>query len=221
MSEWEPVCFAKRHLQTTKWKNTKINCKTTGGVPTKICGLHSLKIHPVLCSGDGCPVPLTVCYKLVFCRKNWPKCKNIWVKKNFSQCHSALNFWRQVPESEHPEFKIPVHYSFLCIAQHIAVKSFLCNEVRKIKPPHNPEKWTLGRINSHNFNNILSRFSGTRKSNKNFIPTITVHHTCKTRILYRICIDTTKWFCGSLVFLILCKWLFHWTSLPTPAIEFW
>jgi len=110
---------------------------------------------------------------------------------------------------------MPVYYSFLIIAQHIAVKLFLCNEVRKIKPPHNPEKWTLGRINSHSFNNILSRFSGTRKSNKNFIPTITVHHLCKTRILYRICIDTTKWFCGSLVFLILCKWLFHWTICPT------
>ena len=43
---------------------------------------------------------------------------------------------------------------------------FLRNEVRKIKPPHNPEKWTLGRINSHSFNIILSRFLGTRKSNK-------------------------------------------------------
>jgi len=36
MSEWEPACFAKRHLQTTKWKNTKIYCKTTGGVPSQM-----------------------------------------------------------------------------------------------------------------------------------------------------------------------------------------
>ena len=25
------------------------------------------------------------------------------------------------------------------------------------------------------------------------------------------------WFCGSLVFSVFCKWLFHWTSLPTPV----
>jgi len=33
MSELARMLFAKRQLQTTKWKNTKINCKTTGGVP--------------------------------------------------------------------------------------------------------------------------------------------------------------------------------------------
>ena len=36
MSEWEPRCFGKRQLQTTIWENTKINCKTTGGVPSQI-----------------------------------------------------------------------------------------------------------------------------------------------------------------------------------------
>jgi len=80
----------------------------------------------------------------------------------------TLNFWRQIPESKHPEFKIPVCNSFLCKAQHIAVNLFHCNEVRKIIPSSNHEKRTLGRINLHSFNNILSRFSGTRKSNKNF-----------------------------------------------------
>jgi len=44
--------------------------------------------------------------------------------KNFCQCHSTLNFWRHVPESEYPEFKRPVYNSFLCIAQHIAVNFF-------------------------------------------------------------------------------------------------
>jgi len=28
--------FSKRQLQTTKWKNNKINCNTTGGVPSQI-----------------------------------------------------------------------------------------------------------------------------------------------------------------------------------------
>jgi len=43
--------------------------------------------------------------------------------KNFSQCHSTLNFGRQAQESKYPEFKTPVYKynSFLCIAQHIAV----------------------------------------------------------------------------------------------------
>jgi len=45
-------------------------------------------------------------------------------QKNFSQCHSARNVWPQVPESEYPEIKMPVYYSFLCIAQHIAVNFF-------------------------------------------------------------------------------------------------
>jgi len=163
---------------------------------------------------------LTVFTNLSFVEKNWPKCKKIRVKKNFSQCHSALNFWRQVPEREHPEFKIPVYYSFLCIAQHIAVNFFLCNEVRKIKPPCNPEKWTLGRINSHSFNNILARFSETRKSNKNFTPTITTHHLCKTCILYLAyrqllyIIYVKLAFFNLHSFLNICKWLIHWTSLP-------
>jgi len=30
------VFFAKAQLQTTKWNNTKIYCKTTGGVPSQI-----------------------------------------------------------------------------------------------------------------------------------------------------------------------------------------
>ena len=71
---------------------------------------------------------------------------------------------------------LPMYNSFLCIAKHIAVNFFLCNKVRKIKPPCNPEKWTLGELILTAFNNTLSRFSGTIKSNKNFIPTITVHH---------------------------------------------
>jgi len=83
-------------------------------------------------------------------------------KKNFSQCHSTLNFWLQVPESEHSEFEIPVGNSILCIEQHIPVNFFPCNEVRKIKPPCNPEKRTLGRINSHSFNNILTYCPGFR-----------------------------------------------------------
>jgi len=34
----------------------------------------------------------------------------------------------------------------------------------------------LGRMSSHSFNNVLSRFSRTRKSNKNLILKISVHH---------------------------------------------
>jgi len=43
---------------------------------------------------------------------------------------------------------------------------FLCNEVLKIKPSFNPGKLTLGRINWHSFNNVLSRISGTKKINQ-------------------------------------------------------
>jgi len=32
----ENECFSWRQLQTTKWKNTEINFRTTGGVPSQI-----------------------------------------------------------------------------------------------------------------------------------------------------------------------------------------
>ena len=183
MSEWEPMYFSKRQLQTTKWKNNKINCNTTGGVPSQIWQFPKVKtsfaflqIHLMLMYRWWVSSSLIVCYKLVCCRNKTDRNARKSGSKKFSQRHSTLNFWRQVPESEYPEFKIPVYNSFLCIEQHIAVNFFLYNEVRKIKPPCNLEKWTLRRINSHSFYNILSRFSGNRKSNKNFIPAITVHH---------------------------------------------
>jgi len=69
---------------------------------------------------------LTVCYKLVCCRHKTDRIARKFgsKRKNFSQCHSRLNFWRQVPESEYTEFKLLVHNSFLCIAQNIAVNFF-------------------------------------------------------------------------------------------------
>jgi len=45
------------------------------------------------------------------------------VLKKFSQCHSTVEFWRQVLESKHPEFKRTMYDSFLylAVARHIAV----------------------------------------------------------------------------------------------------
>ena len=67
---------------------------------------------------------LTVCYKLVCCRNTVDRNARKSGSKNFSQGHSTLNFWRQVPESKYLEFKTPVYNSFLCIAQHFAVIFF-------------------------------------------------------------------------------------------------
>jgi len=36
----------------------------------------------------------------------------------------------------------------------------------------------------------------------------------------RISIETTNWCCSSLVFLVFCKWLFHWTSLPNRVLGY-
>jgi len=40
------MLFEKAQLQTTKWKNTKINFKTTGGVPSSVAtaGVFSLDL---------------------------------------------------------------------------------------------------------------------------------------------------------------------------------
>jgi len=87
-----------------------------------------------------------------------------WLKKNFSQCHSTLYFWRQVPESKYPELKIPVYNSFLRIAKHIAVNFFPGNEVRKIKPSCSPGYEHLGKLIRTGLTNVVFRFLGTRKS---------------------------------------------------------
>jgi len=67
----------------------------------------------------------------------------------------------------------------------------------------------------------MSWFSETNKSNKNlllinneFVKLQLLQMIfCIAWIFYRIYIDTTKWFGGSLVFLFFCKWFFRWTSL--------
>jgi len=148
MSEWERLFFTKTPLQTTNWKNTKINCKIAGEIPNQIwyfqelkpCLAFLLQIRSMLMYQWWLFGWLTLCQKLVCCRNkadgNARKCG----PKNFSQCHSTLYFWRQVPESKYPEFKMPVYSSFLCIAQHIAVNFFFCDEVRKIKTILQPWK---------------------------------------------------------------------------------
>ena len=58
------MLIAKRRLQTTKWKNTKINFKTTGGVPSQIWAFPRVKpcfaflVNPfsVNVVDYGCPV---------------------------------------------------------------------------------------------------------------------------------------------------------------------
>ena len=47
MTEWERMLFAKRHLQTIKWKNTKRNCNTTGGAPSQIWPFP--RVNTMLC----------------------------------------------------------------------------------------------------------------------------------------------------------------------------
>jgi len=36
MSECKRMLFAKRKYQITKWKNTKIQCQSAGGIPSQI-----------------------------------------------------------------------------------------------------------------------------------------------------------------------------------------
>jgi len=66
--------------------------------------------------------------------------------------------------------------TYFCIQHDILLWIlFLCNEVRKIKPLCNNENEHLGEIICTS-SNVLSRFSGTRKSIKNLILTMTIHH---------------------------------------------
>ena len=59
MPECEPMHFAKRQMQTTKWKNTEIHCKSTGGVPrqyryfARIKTMLALPVNPFNASVDA------------------------------------------------------------------------------------------------------------------------------------------------------------------------
>jgi len=44
--------------------------------------------------------------------------------KNFSQCPSTVDFWRQVSECMYSEHKRPAYDSFLYLARHIAINFY-------------------------------------------------------------------------------------------------
>jgi len=81
------MLFAKRQLQITKWKITKINFKASGGVPSQID--HFLEFKPYLAFlvnsfnvnvvGDGYPVHQLFVTNLTLQKLNWPKCKKMWL----------------------------------------------------------------------------------------------------------------------------------------------
>jgi len=69
-------------------------------------------------------------------------------------------------------------------------------------------------------NNVQSRFSGTRKSNKNLILTITIHHfNVKLAFLTVFVLILQTGFAAR-----RCFWFsandFRWTSLPAPGLYY-
>ena len=158
---------------------------------------------------------LTVCFKLVCCRKKADR--NVGKKPLVNDTlHLIFGYRFQKVNTQNLKYQCVTHFF---VQNNIFLWNFFpCNEAREIKPPRNPEKCTLGRINSHSFNNILSRFSGTRKSNKNFILTITVHHLIYNLHSFPYLYWHYKLVLRLSVFLVFCKWLFHWTSLPNPGL---
>ena len=74
MSEWVGLFVAKRLLQTTKWRNPKINWRplekfqaTSTIFKSWNHALHSLEIHSMLMYRWWLSSSLTVCFKLVYC----------------------------------------------------------------------------------------------------------------------------------------------------------
>jgi len=81
---------------------------------------------------------LTVFHELVCVETKLTEMHEDVALKNFSQCHSTFEFWRQVTESKHSELKAPVYDSFLYLAQLISVycRSFLFSVMKLIKSEH-------------------------------------------------------------------------------------
>jgi len=71
--------------------------------------------------GDGCLVHQLFVTNLTAAETKLAEMQKNLALKSFSQYHSKVNFWQQVPDSKYPEYKRPVCYSFLCVAQQIAV----------------------------------------------------------------------------------------------------
>ena len=72
--------------------------------------------------------------------------------ENFTQCHSALEFWRQVPKSKYPELKT-TGVRLIFVFNLVYCGEYLFSVIKFVKSE----------------NNISSKFSKFSKSNKNLV----------------------------------------------------
>jgi len=109
MSEWERILFVKRQLQTTKWKNKKYIVRLLEEFQARFDHLNEWKpcfaflVNPFNLNvvGDGCPVRQQFVTNLSAVTMKLTESQGLDLK-NFSQCHSTVEFWRQVPQSKIP-----------------------------------------------------------------------------------------------------------------------
>jgi len=81
------MLFAKRQLQTTNWKSTKINCSTIGGAPSQVGHFQELKpcfaflVNPFIVNvvSYGCPVRQTFVTNLSAVETNLTVSKKIFL----------------------------------------------------------------------------------------------------------------------------------------------
>ena len=143
MSEWEGMLFAKSKLQTTKWKNTKTNCKTTRGAPSQIWPfpgviiMFYILVNPfnVNVVGDGYPVRQPIATNSSAVDMRLTEMQEDLALTNFNQGHSTVNFWRQVPESKYPEFKRPVKW-LISLFSTTYCCAFLFSNFKYVKSNH-------------------------------------------------------------------------------------
>jgi len=93
--------------------------------------------------------------------------------------------------------------------------SILYTKFAKIKPSCSSNKWTtLGRINAYTFHRIVQIFGDQQIKQKPIHDAFVVFFNL-TCIVCHNYIDTTNWFCRSLVVFVFCERFCHWPRCPS------
>ena len=218
----EKACFSRRgNRRTTKWKNSTINCKTSAEFQARFDHFQELKpcfaffVNPFIVNvvSDGCPICQPFVTNVSAVETKLTGSKKTLV--NDTQQLISGHRFQKIPRIRKTSVQLHSVYSttYCC-------DFFLCDEVRTIKSSCSPKNEHLGELMRTALTKYCLEFRGLEDKTKTWYWQLLYIISCKTCILYRTCIDTANCVCGLLVFLVFYKWLFHWTSSPTPGLYY-
>jgi len=138
------MLFAKRQLQTTNWKSTKINCNTTGGAPSQVGHFQELEpcfaflVNPFIVNvvSYGFPVRQTFVTNLSAVETNLTVSKKIFLNATL-QLISGHRFQKILRIEKTSAQLISVHSTTNCCDLFFSVMKFLKSNHRAILKMNN------------------------------------------------------------------------------------